>query len=135
MTPLKIEHIEYGKKIQVWSNNLIKNHKQVWFVRTSYGFGLNNLNHIRFSMLAIAKNHSRFRVRVRACTSCKSLGQSGFYSLIWAHKVHFLGVEFSPIQKKKKLDTLHLFISFKFDDFQCARFSLYNKKNSVNDVN
>ena len=33
--------------------------------------------------------HSRSRVRVRACTSCKSLGQPGFYSLIWAHKVRF----------------------------------------------
>jgi hypothetical protein len=33
--------------------------------------------------------HSRSRVRVRACTSCKSLGQPGFYSLTWTHKVRF----------------------------------------------
>jgi hypothetical protein len=33
--------------------------------------------------------HSRSRVRVRTCTSYKSLGQPRFYSLIWAHKVRF----------------------------------------------
>jgi hypothetical protein len=47
--------------------------------------------------------HSRSRVRVRACTSCKSLGQPGFYSLIWAHKVRFPGSEVSSNPKKKNI--------------------------------
>jgi len=45
--------------------------------------------------------HSRSRVRVRACISCKSLGQPGFYSLTWAHKVLFPGGEVSLNPKKK----------------------------------
>ena len=48
--------------------------------------------------------HSRSRVRVRACTSRKSLWQPEFYSLIWTHKVHFLedGVFSNP--KKSSRD-------------------------------
>jgi len=51
--------------------------------------------------------HSRSRVRVRACTSCKSLGQLGFYSLTWAHKVRFSGggVSSNPKKKVKKEST------------------------------
>jgi len=48
--------------------------------------------------------HSRSRVRVRACTSYKSLGQPGFYSLIWAYKVRFLGDRVSSNPKKKYLE-------------------------------
>jgi len=36
----------------------------------------------------------------QACTSCKSLGQPGFYSLIWAHKVRFPGGGVSLNPKK-----------------------------------
>ena len=46
--------------------------------------------------------HSRSRVRVKACTSCKSLEQPGFYSLTWAYKIRFPGIGFPRIQKKKK---------------------------------
>jgi len=46
--------------------------------------------------------HSRSRVRVRACISCKSLGQPRFYSLTWAHKVRFPGSGVSSNPKKKK---------------------------------
>jgi hypothetical protein len=46
--------------------------------------------------------HSRSRVRVRACISCKSLGQPGFYSITWAHKVRFPGSEVFSNPKKKK---------------------------------
>jgi hypothetical protein len=46
--------------------------------------------------------HSRSRVRAKTCTSCKSLGQPEFYSLIWAHKICFPGVGFPRIIKKKK---------------------------------
>ena len=45
--------------------------------------------------------HSRSRVRAKTCTSCKSLGQPEFYSLIWAHKICFPGVGFPRIIKKK----------------------------------
>jgi len=45
--------------------------------------------------------HSRSRVRVRTCTSCKSLGQHGFYSLTWTHKVRFPGGGVSSNPKKK----------------------------------
>jgi hypothetical protein len=47
--------------------------------------------------------YSRSQVRVRACISCKSLGQLGFNSLIWTHKVRFLknGVSSNPKLKKK----------------------------------
>jgi len=45
--------------------------------------------------------HSRSWVRVRACTSCKSLGQPRFYSLTWAHKVRFPGGGVSSNLKKK----------------------------------
>jgi hypothetical protein len=34
--------------------------------------------------------------------SCKSLGQPGFYSLIWAHKVRFPRGEVSSNPKKKR---------------------------------
>jgi len=44
--------------------------------------------------------HSRSRVRVKACTSCKSLEQPEFYSLTWAHKVRFLEGEVSLNPKK-----------------------------------
>ena len=44
--------------------------------------------------------HSRSRVRARACTFCKSLGQPGFYSLTFAHKIRFLEVWFPRIHKK-----------------------------------
>jgi len=50
--------------------------------------------------------HSRSRVRVRACTSCKILGQPVFYSLTWAHKVRFPGSVVSSNPKKKK--NLHI---------------------------
>jgi len=56
------------------------------------------------SISVMVKNlrlHSRFQVRVRACTSCKSLGQPGFYSLTWTHKIRFSGGGFPQIQKKK----------------------------------
>ena len=46
--------------------------------------------------------HSRSRVRVSACISCKRLGQPGFYSLTWAHKVRFPGGGVSSNLKKKK---------------------------------
>jgi hypothetical protein len=46
--------------------------------------------------------HSRSRVRVRACTSCKSLEQPGFYLLIWAHKMRFPEGGVSSNPKKKK---------------------------------
>ena len=39
--------------------------------------------------------HSRSRVRVKACISYKSLEQSEFYSLTWAHKIRFLEGEVS----------------------------------------
>jgi hypothetical protein len=45
--------------------------------------------------------HSRSRVRVRACTSCKSLGQPEFYFLTWAHKVRFPG-GWGFLESKKK---------------------------------
>lgn len=45
--------------------------------------------------------HSRFWIRVRTCTSCKSLGQPGFYLLIWAHKILFSEMRFPWIQKKR----------------------------------
>jgi len=45
--------------------------------------------------------HSRSQVRVRACTCCKSLGQPGFYSLTWAHKVRFPGGGVSSNPKKR----------------------------------
>ena len=53
--------------------------------------------------------HSRSRVRVRACTSCKILGQPVFYSLTWAHKVRFPGsvVSSNPKKKKKPSYTIH----------------------------
>ena len=44
--------------------------------------------------------HSRSWVRVRACISCKSMWQPGFYSLIWTHKVRFLEDEVSSNPKK-----------------------------------
>jgi len=47
--------------------------------------------------------HSRSRVRVRACTFCKSLGQSEFYLLTWTYKVRFSRVRFPQIQKKYKI--------------------------------
>ena len=48
----------------------------------------------------------RSRVRVRACTSCKSLGQLGFYSLTWIHKMRFPGGEvFSNPKKKERQNT------------------------------
>jgi len=64
--------------------------------------------------------HNRSRVRVMACISCKSLGQSGFYSLTWAHKVHFLRVEVTSNPKKNP----HC-ISFNFWTFSLgfSRFS------------
>ena len=53
----------------------------------------------------MVKGSRSARVRVRVCTSCKSLGQSGFYSLTWAHKVRFRGGEVSSNPKiiKKSL--------------------------------
>ena len=53
----------------------------------------------------MVKGSRSARVRVRVCTSCKSLGQSGFYSLTWAHKVRFPGGEVSSNPKiiKKSL--------------------------------
>jgi hypothetical protein len=45
--------------------------------------------------------HSRSWVRVRACTSCKSLRQPGFYSLTWIHKVCFPGGGVFSNPKKK----------------------------------
>jgi hypothetical protein len=45
--------------------------------------------------------HSRSWVRVRACTSCKSLRQPGFYSLTWVHKVCFSGGGVFSNPKKK----------------------------------
>jgi hypothetical protein len=59
-----------------------------------------------FKVIIVPKKHSvmakdsRSRVRVRTYTSCKSLGQPRFYSLIWAHKVCFSGDKVSPIKKK-----------------------------------
>jgi hypothetical protein len=50
--------------------------------------------------------HSRSRVRVRTYTSCKSLGQLGFYSLTWTHKIHFPESEVSSNSKKKKRNWL-----------------------------
>jgi len=44
--------------------------------------------------------HSRSRVRVKACTSCKNLGQPGFYSLTWAHKLRFSEIGVSSNKKK-----------------------------------
>jgi hypothetical protein len=44
--------------------------------------------------------HSRSRVRVKACTSCKSLEQPEFYSHTWVHKVRFLEGEVSLNPKK-----------------------------------
>jgi hypothetical protein len=55
--------------------------------------------------------HSRSRVRVRACTSCKSLGQPGFYSLIWAHKMRFPEGGVSSNPKKKSIYQIHTNIS------------------------
>jgi hypothetical protein len=49
--------------------------------------------------------HSRSRVRVRACTSCKSLGQPGFYSL-------FGRMRFPRIKKKKKLSDFNFISKF-----------------------
>jgi len=55
--------------------------------------------------------HSRSRVRVRACTSCKSLGQPRFYSLIWAHKVRFpVGWGFLESKKKKNLISIIIYM-------------------------
>jgi len=48
----------------------------------------------------MAKN-LRSRVRVRAYTSCKSLGQPRFYSLIWAHKICLLRDKVSSNKKKR----------------------------------
>jgi hypothetical protein len=47
--------------------------------------------------------YNRSRVWVMTCTSCKSLGQPGLYSLIWAHKIRFPGGEVSSNPKKKKI--------------------------------
>jgi len=48
--------------------------------------------------------HSRSRVRVKTCTSCKSLGQPGFYSLTWTHKIYFSRRwGFLKSKKKKKI--------------------------------
>jgi len=44
--------------------------------------------------------HSRSRVRVRTCTSCKSLGQPGFYLLTWAIKYAFRRWSFLELKKK-----------------------------------
>jgi len=52
--------------------------------------------------------HSRSRVRVKACTSCKSLEQPEFYSLTWAHKVRFLEGEVSLNPKKKYWRAYHM---------------------------
>jgi hypothetical protein len=48
--------------------------------------------------------HSRSRVRVRTCTSCKSLEQPGFYSLTWTHKIYFSKNKVSSNPKKKKIN-------------------------------
>jgi len=53
--------------------------------------------------------HSRSRVWVRACISCKSLGQPEFYLLTWTHKVRFPGSGVSSNPKKKVL-IIYLFI-------------------------
>jgi hypothetical protein len=44
--------------------------------------------------------HSKSRVWVRACTSCKSLRQPGFYLLTWAHKNMFFRGGVSSNKKK-----------------------------------
>jgi hypothetical protein len=47
----------------------------------------------------------------RTCTSCKSLGQPGFYSLTWAHKVRFPRGEVSSNPKKKNYCIKKLFLN------------------------
>jgi hypothetical protein len=60
--------------------------------------------------------HNRSRVRVRACTSCKSLGQPGFYSLTWAHKVRFSGGGVSSNSKKKNIRNFSLMRMYEIYD-------------------
>jgi hypothetical protein len=47
--------------------------------------------------------YNKSRVLVMTCISCKSLGQPGLYSLIWAHKIRFPGGGVSSNPKKKKI--------------------------------
>jgi len=63
------------------------------------------------------------------CTSYKSLGQPGFYSLTWTHKMRFLGSGVSSNQKKKKfLSFVFGYLNFYFVFFF---YYFYNKLNSL----
>jgi len=79
--------------------------------------------------------HSRSRVRVRAYTSCKSLGQPGFYSLTWAHKVRFPGGGVSSNKKKCYVLVINLFKNTRsmFCRLACHdmfSYHIFNLKNS-----
>ena len=71
--------------------------------------------------------YNRSRVWISTCTSCKSLGQSGFYSLTWAYKVRFLKGEVSSNSKKKnsKIENYRLGLIFKFNTRMNQLFLLY----------
>ena len=70
------------------------------------------------------------RVQIRVYISYKSLGQPGFYSLTWAHKVHFPCSGVSSNLKKKSIN--HILgvpiIIFYSDLLESIYLKCYHKK-------
>jgi len=78
--------------------------------------------------------HRRSRVRVRTCTSCKSLGQPGFYSLTWTHKVYFPENEISSNQKIKKKMRDVMILTLKFIEIDVKASHIYLQQIYINKI-